>query len=69
MVHFLNKNITLVSGKGEEWSSEEGDATDGDDQIVLVYKGENVYAPTDVGTYHAVVFLTSNDITLITVMM
>ena len=69
MVHFLNKNIILVSGKGEEWSSEEGDATNGDEQIVLVYKGENVYTPTDVGTCHSFVSPTSNHINLTTIIM
>ena len=47
MSHFLNKSITLVSGKAEKWCTDEGE---GEDSIVLVYKGDNVYAPTDVGT-------------------
>ena len=67
MAHFLNKNITLISGKGEEWTSEEGDATNCDEQIVLVYKGENVYALTNVGTYHSFVFPTSNHINVSTI--
>ena len=47
MSHFLGKNITLLSGKADEWSTEMNMAVD----ILLLYKGDNVYCPTDVGTY------------------
>ena len=47
MSHFLGKNITLISGKGDEWKAE-----DIADNIILVYRGDNQYCPTDVGTYH-----------------
>ena len=47
MSHFLGKNITLLSGKADEWSTETNMAVD----ILLLYKGDNVYCPTDVGTY------------------
>ena len=46
LAHLLKKNITLVSGKGEEWKTD-----DVADDIVLLYKGDNKYSPTDVGTY------------------
>ena len=49
MSHFVNKSITLVSGKADEWTTSE-DADEGDENIVLVYKGNSIYAPTDVGT-------------------
>ena len=45
MSHMLGRNITLISGKGEEWSTQDM-AVD----ILLVYKGESAFAPTDVGT-------------------
>ena len=44
MSHYLKKNITLVSGKCDEWKVD--DVTD---DIVLLYKGDNVYTLTDVG--------------------
>ena len=47
MPHFLGKNIILLSGKAEEWSTETNMAVD----ILLLYKGDNIYCPTDVGTY------------------
>ena len=47
MSHFLGHNITLISGKAEEWKAE-----DIADDIVLVYFGDKQFAPTDVGTYH-----------------
>ena len=46
MSHFLGRNITLISGKSEEWSTEDM-AVD----ILLLYKGDNLFSPTDVGTY------------------
>ena len=48
MAHFLGCNITLISGKGEEWSTDNNQAVD----ILLIYKGDNIYMPTDVGIYH-----------------
>ena len=47
MSHFLGRNITLLSGKADEWKAVE----DTGDDIILVYKGDNQYSPTDVGTY------------------
>ena len=47
MSHFLGRNITLLSGKADEWKVVE----DTGDDIILVYKGDNQYPPTDVGTY------------------
>ena len=46
MSHFLGRNITLISGKAEEWSTEDLTV-----DIVLIYRGDNVYSPTDVGIY------------------
>ena len=46
MSHFLGRNITLISGKAEEWSTEDLTV-----DILLIYRGDNVYSPTDVGTY------------------
>ena len=46
MSHFVGRNITIVSGKGEEWKAE-----DVADDIVVIYKGDNLYFPTDVGIY------------------
>ena len=46
MSHFVGRNITIVSGKGEEWKAE-----DVADDIVVIYKGDNLYCPTDVGIY------------------
>ena len=46
MSHYLGRNITLISGKADEWNT-----LDMAYDIVLVYKGDNTYAPTDVGTY------------------
>ena len=46
MSHYLGRNITLISGKPDEWNT-----LDMAYVIVLVYKGDNIYAPTDVGTY------------------
>ena len=48
MAHFLGCNITLISGKGEEWSTDNNQAVD----ILLIYKGNNINTPTDVGIYH-----------------
>ena len=45
MSHFIGKNITLICGKGEEWSTEDV-ATD----LLVVCNGDNKYSPTDVGT-------------------
>ena len=46
MAHFLGRNITLVSGKCEEWH-----AMDSEDDIVLLYRGDYSFSPTDVGIY------------------
>ena len=46
MSHFLGRNITLISGKAEEWSTEDLTV-----DILLIYRGDNVYSPMDVGTY------------------
>ena len=46
MSQYLGRNITLISGKADEWNT-----LDMAYDIVLVYKGDNIYAPTDVGTY------------------
>ena len=56
MAHFIGRNITLVSGKCEEWK-----AVDADDDIVLLYRGDYSFALTDVGIYLFVqlMFLTS----------
>ena len=51
MSHYLGRNITLISGKAEEWST-----LDMQTDILLVYKGENLYAPTDVGTYLSLIY-------------
>ena len=45
MSHYLGHNITLISGKADEWSTE-----DLNTDILLLYRGDNVYWPTDVGT-------------------
>ena len=47
MSHYLGRNITMVSGKGDEWK-----AQDTSDDIVVIYRGDNNFTPTDVGTYH-----------------
>ena len=46
MSHFVGHNITIVSGKGEEWKVE-----DVADDIIVIYKRDNFYCPTDVGIY------------------
>ena len=46
MSHYLGQNITLISGKGDTWSTETNMKTD----ILLIYKGQNIYTLTDVGT-------------------
>ena len=46
MAHYLGRNITLVYGGGDHWSTETGMVED----IVLIYKGENEFIPTEVGT-------------------
>ena len=49
MSHFINRNIMLISGKVKQWSTE-----DVQEDILLVYHGENQYSLTDVGTYLSV---------------
>ena len=46
MAHYLGRNITLVYGGGDHWSTETGMIED----IMLIYKGENEFIPTEVGT-------------------
>ena len=36
----------LISGKAEEWSMEDLTV-----DVLLIYRGDNVYSPMDVGTY------------------
>ena len=50
--HYLRHNITLVSGKAEEWNAE-----DIADDILLIYHGDNLYTPTDVGICHFFCFV------------
>ena len=38
MSHYLGRNITLISGKADEWSTE-----DLNTDILLLYRGDNVY--------------------------
>ena len=45
MLHYLKKNITLVSEKCDEWRVD-----DVADDIMILYKGDHLYTPTDVGT-------------------
>ena len=45
MSHYIGWNITLVSGKGEEWKVE-----DIADDVVLIYCDDYQFTPTDVGT-------------------
>ena len=46
MAHYMGRNITLIYGAGDHWSTEMGMVED----IVLIYKGENEFIPTEVGT-------------------
>ena len=46
MANYMGRNITLIYGAGDHWSTETGMAED----IVLIYKGENEFIPTEVGT-------------------
>ena len=46
MAHYMGRNITLIYGGGDHWSTEMGMVED----IVLIYKGENEFIPTEVGT-------------------
>ena len=47
MSQYIGRNISILYGNGEKWSAD----PDLIDDIVLVYKGENEFLPTDVGTY------------------
>ena len=47
MAHYIGRNITLVYATGEQWSTDPNMKVD----IVLGYKGNNEFIPTDVGTY------------------
>ena len=44
MLHYLKKNIMLMSGKCDEWRVD-----DVADDIMILYKGDHLYAPMDVG--------------------
>ena len=44
MAHYMGRNITLVYGGGDHWSTETGMVED------IIYKGENEFIPTEVGT-------------------
>ena len=46
MAHCMGRNITLIYGAGDHWSTETGMVED----IVLIYKGENEFIPTEVST-------------------
>ena len=46
MANYMGRNITLIYGAGDHWSTETGMVED----IVLIYKGENKFIPTEVGT-------------------
>ena len=46
MAHYIGRNITLVYATGEQWSTDLNMKVD----IVLGYKGDNEFIPTDVGT-------------------
>ena len=46
MANYMGRNITLIYGAGDHWSTERGMVED----IVLIYKGENEFIPTEVGT-------------------
>lgn len=47
MAHYIGRNITLVYATGDQWSTDPNMKID----IVLGYKGDNEFIPTDVGTY------------------
>ena len=46
MANYMGRNIILIYGAGDHWSIETGMVED----IVLIYKGENEFIPTEVGT-------------------
>ena len=46
MANYMGRNITLIYGAGDHWSTETGMVED----IVLIYKGENEFIPTEVVT-------------------
>ena len=46
MANYMGRNITLIYGAGDHWSTETGIVED----IMLIYKGENEFIPTEVGT-------------------
>ena len=45
--HYLGRNITILYGNGEKWTTDPPMA----DDIVLLYKGDYEFVPTEVGTY------------------
>ena len=46
MANYIGRNITLIYGQGNHWSTETGMMED----IMLIYKGENEFILTEVGT-------------------
>ena len=46
MANYMGRNITLIYGAGDHWSTETGMVED----IMLIYKGENEFIPTEIGT-------------------
>ena len=46
MANYMGRNITLIYGQGDHWSTETGMVED----IMMIYKGENKFIPTEVGT-------------------
>ena len=43
----LGQNISILHGNADKWSTDPGMQ----DDIVLIYKGDGEFLPTDVGTY------------------
>ena len=47
LAQMIRRNISLLYGNGEKWSTDPSM----NDDIVLVYKGDGEFLPTDVGIY------------------
>ena len=58
MAQMIGWNISLLYGNGEKWSTDPSMQ----DNIVLVYKGDGEFLPTDVGTYQICFFLYAKEI-------
>ena len=58
MAQMLGQNISLLYGNGEKWSTDPSMQ----DDIILVYKGDREFLPTDVGTYQICFFLYAKEI-------